>query len=346
MFFADGIRASSFASAFSTHPPLKSRIKKIQPSWDGKVEVEKATVEERVAAAAPAQASTPSGSIPVKSQPDGRTFIEGMAILGAVGSLSSEQINTAKRITAEIPADLDTLMREDIGARQAIIALVMADNHLDDEAQWQVVEAALSAEECEKLRDVYQTIKEMPRGGRLAALELATTTLAQAHIEDKDDYMTLLNNLMQTDSQLTLYEFCIRRILRERLSRGGLNAQGSSSVHYMQLKPKVAKAVGNMLSIVAREASGARDPSDLMARSLKAQYLLNNKVAYEEKTDGENLQLDRSLDVLRSTAFAIRAQCLRSVVHIIRADGKLEPQEAEVLRMLSLSLDCPVPPIV
>lgn len=337
MFFADGLRRSFYTSAFATHPPLKARIRKIQPEWDGKVEKTAPAPEEAPAA--------PQPKVEARQHADGRKFIEGMAILGSVGALGGEQIAHARKITTAIPESLDRLMRDEEGAKQVIVALVMVDNELDDEAQWQVVEAAIPTDALEPMREIYRVIRQLPRETRLAMLELASTTLAQSSLPDKDDYLTLLNNLIQTDSQLSLYEFCIRRILRERLTRKSGSAQGSGSVQYMQLKPKVAEAAGNLLSVVAREVAGARDPAELMDRSLKAQYLLYNKVAYQKDSEGDLAQLDRSLDILRSSAFAIRAQCLRAVVHCVKADGRLTPEEAEALRMLSLSLDCPVPPM-
>ena len=64
--------------------------------------------------------------------------------------------------------------------------------------------------------------------------------------------------------------------------------------------------------------------------------------------DGEEAvpkALDGALDLLRASAYAIRAQVLRGAVFCIQEDGQLDPAEAEALRALSLSLDCPLPPL-
>jgi Zn-dependent protease with chaperone function len=337
MFFADGL-ARGFSSALATHPPLEERIRLIQLDWDGKFEDPRPA---RKASAAP----TASAASTAQARPSGRQMIEGMAILGAIGTMSTDNLATAKQITSAIPESLDSLMRQSEGARKVILALVMADNTLDDDAQWKVVEAAISPDEISSIREAYDQVIALPRETRLAALELSTTTLTQAPLPGREDYLTLLNNLIQVDERLSLYEFCLRRILRERLARGNRTASDDSSVQYMQLKPEVAKAVGNLLSIVAREAAGAGQPAALVAEAVTPLYLLNGKVSYHEAEEGEMGQLDHSLNILRASAFAIRAQCLRAVVHCIKADGKLLPEEAETLRMLSLSLDCPAPPL-
>jgi Zn-dependent protease with chaperone function len=336
MFFVDGLK-QSFSNSLATHPPLEARIREIQPDWNGKFEIPGI----RKSRIAPERKEKPAAA----AAGQGREMIEGMAILGAIGTLTQGGIETARNLTASLPEDLDTRMREPDGARQVIIALVMADTPLDDEAQLSLLESSVPPGEMAGIKEAYAAVSGLPREARLAALELSTTTLAQSPGSGPEDFLTLLNNLIQIDEQLSLYELCIRRILRERLSRGQGPASAGSEVEYMQLKPEVAAAVGNLLSVIARKVAGTASPAELVEKAVGELYLLNGKVAYMETSEGEIARLDRSLNILRSSAFAIRAQCLRAVVFCARADGKLTPQEAEVLRMLSLSLDCPVPPL-
>jgi Zn-dependent protease with chaperone function len=335
MFFADGLKRG-FSSALATHPPLDERIRQIQPNWDGKYERSE-----------PARKAVPPPETKAATDREsaGRRMIEGMAVLGAIGTMSRENIATARQITSRIPESIDEATREFSEARKTITALVMADNTLDDEAQLKLVQSALSPEDAGRVRELYDIVKELPRDSRLAVLELATTTLAQASAPGRADFLSLLNNLIQVDEKLSLYEFCIRRILRERLNRNDREPSAETRVQYTQLKPVVANAVGHLLSVVAREASGEAGAERLLAQALTPLYLLNGKVSYQTEADSPVGKLDHSLNILRTSAFAIRAQCLRAAVHCIQADGKLSPEEAELLRMLSLSLDCPAPPL-
>ena len=82
-----------------------------------------------------------------------------------------------------------------------------------------------------------------------------------------------------------------------------------------------------------------------MAQALRPQYLLNGRLTYQQPAAGGMESLDDSLDILRVSAYAIRAQLLRAIVLCIRDDGRLSAEEAELLRMLALSLDCPLPPL-
>ena len=337
MFFADGMKRS-FSSMLATHPPLDVRIRSILPDWDGNLKPSK-----KARRPAPVEAQPqPAPRVPV---PAGRDFIEGMTILGAIGTMSQGNLQTAREITAAVPEALDEAMRQPEGARMVILALLIAYDRVDDEAQWELAASALSPEEVAELRRAVELVKELPRKALLGVLELASTTLAQSMREGHDAFHLLVDKLIEADNKVSLYEFCVRRIVRERLSRGTQIPADEASVSYMDLKPEVIKAVSTILSVVVRETSGASAPAQLVEDALKGLYLLQGKVSYLGEQEAGVEQLDAAIDVLRKSAFAIRSQLLRAIVASIQSDGQLSAAEARTLRMLCLSLNCPMPPV-
>jgi len=337
MFFADGM-ARSFASLFGTHPPLQKRIREIQPNWDGQLDFPEPSVSKE-----PVQESRGKSAEP--SVDAGKRMIEGMTILAAAGTLNAATVAGARSLTASIPETLDEKTRDPDGARQVIVALVLADNALDDEAQFKMVEDAVTEDYNQMIHSLYDEVKALPRETRLTVLELAVSTLSQAEYAGREDFLSLLNHLIQVDERLSFYEYCIRRILRERLSRKTQTAGDKASVKYLEMEPKVARAIGVVLSVVAREAAGSQNPEKMVNRAVQSHYLLNGKVTYLPPAESGIGAFDPALDTLRATAFAIRAQCLRAVVHCMQADGRLSPEEAEGLRMIGLSLAVPIPPL-
>ena len=340
MFFADGLKRS-FSSAFSTHPPLRDRILKIQPNWDGKVEKAK----EPVAREKPKPATEATAAGGAFSDRTGMGKIQGMVILGAIGTISDSRLDRARTITNSIPEAFDEKLRQSSGARHGLLALVMADNPDDDARQWDIVRGASREDEVAEIEAAYGIVAGLPREARLGILELAATTLAQSSEPVDDSFLKLLDELILADRKTSIYEFCLRRILRLRLGRNVPGPARSESVNYMQIDGAVADALGVILSAVAREVCQASSPSALLERAVRTQYLLNGKVQYREADSNMIHEIDEALDVLRSTAFAIRAQLLRAVVACMREDGQLTADEAEFLRMLGLSLECPVPPL-
>lgn len=191
MFFADGMKRS-FSSMLATHPPLDVRIRSILPNWDGNLKPSKKERPPAPVAEQPPPATRPP--LPV-----GRDFIEGMTILGAIGTMSQGNLQTAREITAAIPEALDEAMRHPEGARKVILGLLIAYDEEDDTAQWKLAESALSADEAAELRQIVDFIKELPRKALLGVLELASTTLAQSMKDGHEAFYALVDQLIEAD---------------------------------------------------------------------------------------------------------------------------------------------------
>ena len=221
MFFADGM-ARSFNSLFATHPPLDLRIRQIQPNWDGSFKSGKKGMPASSAAPVPAAAGRETGTVQRSGQSSesGRRMIEGMAVLGAIGTLSQSNLETARAINAAIPADLDARLREPQGARAVLLALVLVDNLDDDARQLELITEALREDQVADVRSLLPQVAALPRQARLGVLELAASTIAQSAETGRAAFFELIDALIAADEKISLYEFCLRRILRERLARG------------------------------------------------------------------------------------------------------------------------------
>ena len=271
--------------------------------------------------------------------------LQGMIVLGAIGTMSTGNLDTARQITSSIPESLDAKMRQSDGASHAVIALLLVDNAEDDVKQAAIVREFLEEEDVAAVEEAEKQIKALPREGRLAVLELATTTLTQVPEFDGDGFYELLDKLIHADEKITPYEYCIRRILRERLKRGQEIPSGKATIRHSQVNDELGEAISLILSFVAQASSSSKGGDELIRLALNELYLLVQKVQWTGGGIPGLDALDEAFDQVKSSAFAIRAQFLRAVVACINEDGELSPSEAEMLRMISLSLDCPVPPL-
>ncbi|MEX0321326.1 MAG: M48 family metallopeptidase [Puniceicoccaceae bacterium] len=345
MFFADGIERS-FSAALSTHPPLEQRIRAIQPNWDGKYEAaKKKSKPARTEAKKDLAQEKASAAFPIGAGGSGMEKLQGMVVLGAIGSMSTENLDTARQITSSIPDDLDARMRQSDGASHAIIALLLVDNTEDDVKQAEIIRQYLEDEDVQAVEEVEKQIATMPRKGRLAVMELATTTLTQVAEFEREGFYDLIDSLIRADDKVTPYEYCMRRILRERLKRGQGIPSGKAGLSYSQVDDELGRSISTVLSFVAQASSGSKSGEELVQGSLEGLYLLMHKVQWlGDETPGLDV-LDEAFDQLKLSSFAIRSQFLRAVVACIKEDGELSAAEAEMLRMFGLSLDCPIPPL-
>ncbi len=346
MFFADGIERS-FSAALSTHPPLDVRIRAIEPNWDGKYDSvkKKKSRPAREATKKDVAPGKASAAFPIGTGSTGMEKLQGMVVLGAIGTMSTENLDTAKQITSSIPDSLDAKMRQSDGASHAIIALLLVDNTEDDAKQAEFIREYLEDEDVQAVEAIEKQIAGLAREGRLAIMELSTTTLTQVAEFEHQGFYELIDKLIHADDVVTPYEYCMRRILRERLKRGQGIPSGKAGLSYSQVDEEQGRSISLVLSFVAQASSSSKSGEELVQHSLEGLYLLMQNVQWTGSEIPALDELDAAFDQLKLSSFAIRAQFLRAVVACIKEDGELSPAEAEMLRMFGLSLDCPIPPL-
>ncbi|MCS5574693.1 MAG: M48 family metallopeptidase, partial [Pseudomonadales bacterium] len=179
-FFCEGV-TFSFAKMMATHPPLKKRIARIQPDWDGKYlegpppqETGRQTPE---VAMGFAQAGTP---------------IDADQVVTNIGNPDNNQIETARKIIGTLPAVFVTSARDPYSAR-ALVYLMHLD--ADTEVRAKQLEHLNAAADLGIYDAVGKLILEgdlLKPGMRLPLLEMALPTLRQLSYEQ---YKLFLANL-------------------------------------------------------------------------------------------------------------------------------------------------------
>ena len=112
------------------------------------------------------------------------------------------------------------------------------------------------------------------------------------------------------------------------------------------LKPLVQDC-GIVLSAVASVSSSEAGEVEL-AFSTGAPYLRAEAgvVQLLPREECGLAQLDSALDRLALAAPQIKKRLIEACVHVVHADGLMQEQEAELLRAIAETLDCPIPPFV
>jgi hypothetical protein len=137
---------------------------------------------------------------------------------------------------------------------------------------------------------------------------------------------------------VTLNEFVLLTLLRQRLREG---AGEPIAARYRKLG-EIAEDARTLLSLVARVSGDASGK----AFAAGARVL---ELGWDAPSEGEKLtsaSVSASLERLRLLAPFAKPALLRACVETVMADGRLRVAEAELLRAIAATLDCPVPPLV
>lgn len=335
-YFSEGV-SGFFSSLFATHPPLEDRILRIDPRWDGEFgesrQIADATPEPDEAGSEQAAPARSGAEILA-------AILAGSAIAGGPGP---DHLHYARELLAELPEALGRLIHEPHGARGVIFALVLDPK---DEAirqrQRRIIADKGDRGVPEALAEAEGLIADLDTTFRLPLVNIAMGTLRQLSPQQYTLFKTNLNALIETDSKVALFEWCLRKILFHGLDRAfGLRKPRKAQYDKLAaLKPEVQQLLS--LIVYASRQNGIT-PQQAFAQAV--QKLGLDELEVLRRNELSLQQLDGALDRLDGLKIFRKAELLKACAVAITADRNIDVAEAELFRAVGEILDCPVPPL-
>jgi Zn-dependent protease with chaperone function len=345
MYFANGVRGS-WLGMLATHPPLKERILRIDPSFDGLFE--SVTPEELERSAAPAPPKVEAGpAIPQLEKLFVPLLVAVAAspetVLDRVGKPADADLTAVRQILDEIPQPVLDAAREPFGARAVVYALLVGRDEKIRTRQLYLLEREADAGVLGAMRGILPLVESLPPRLFLPLLDLAIPALAQLTVHQYGLFKSNVTTLVEADEKLDPFEYALRYLLLRPLDeRFDATRRGTATVRSVHAVSNECSAV---LSLLARagedDEAAAREAFDAAVERLDAPgagfvFLPPDRCGFEE--------IDRALDRLAAATPTVKrllvVACMQSVVH----DGRVHFREAELFRAVAAALDCPVPP--
>ena len=332
MLFGQGIKAG-FTGLFATHPPLEERIKRIQPNWDGRLE--DSSHNDRPASNRQAQVSGYAGIVTGFSA---QSVTEHM--VASIGEPSAAHLLLAAGQLAALPPALMDEVHSSLGASLLMRCLIVAGSSTTvSDAQRALLLAELNPESFSTCLRLLEQIQTLPRELHMVLLELALPSLKQLSAAQISAFLSHLMSLIKADQDVSLFEWCVFRILQQHLAPGAKAATGRVDL------ARCAEACEILLSTLAHagQDSGAAMEEAFAAATVALD--LRTSIKFRPQTIGIEA-LEQAMTQLQSVKPLQKPRVLKAMVASIARDGKLLPAEVELLRAAGALLDCPVPPVV
>jgi Zn-dependent protease with chaperone function len=340
MLFANGM--SRMSSLFATHPPLIERIRALDPSFSER-DYPESVPGSRHEAEPPHQvsgfdaglgAALAAGNVAGLSRPIG----------DAIGDPQPQHVDFAQRLRKSVPADLYDAAHSHELSLMLAVALALHPNTSNSARQSALVRDLLGNDRAEIVSRFHREIIEIGPAYRLPLLEISFPTLKLRPKEHLEFLLQLVSRLIELDGRIDLREFCYYRILSSQLGQAMLPGARRKE---RASKPATRLAAVQLIRIIADQGNESRESADQAysagvaafgewASKLKAP--VNAKMTVDA--------LDRSLDVLSSLDSKGQRRLIEAVNLCISRDGQLSLAEAELLRAVCASLDCPLPPVL
>jgi len=335
LFFANGLR-SSFLNLMATHPPLEDRIRRLDPQFDGSFGKVTASAAGATELAAMSGFTSTSGGGPTLALKPGE-------VISRVGAPTAAHLVYASTLMASLPTRLSEMMRESVGACAVTYALLLAKDEAVRTAQMAALDRSAGRDVLERMKAVGPLIAVLKPEARLPVADVAIGALRSLTREEYTRFVANLNELVNADKEIDLFEYTLQRMVMRRLAPVFEKTRPGAIEYYdwPALRPTAAKLLSCLAYWGADDLPAAQKAFAAGAEAIKKGTLQMLPV------DQCGLPaLDDSLAQFSVAAPVIKRTILTACTACIGADGEVTIDEAELLRAVGDALDCPIPPFM
>jgi Zn-dependent protease with chaperone function len=338
MFF--GRATSGFGALFSTHPPLPTRIRRIEPSWDGAFpDVAPVEPAGRLGTARPAA----TVGFAAADDEAGRVAPSATHALDEVGRPSQAHVRYAERLLDSLPGGIRAAAHEPYGARALIYALLLDRDAALRTTQLQHLQRAADPGVFEETLRLAPGVARLETRARLPVVEITLPALRSLTPSEYGRFKQNVAVLVEADEGIDVFEWSLQRILLHGLDAHHEGAK-RPRVRHERLGP-LQPQCEVLLSVLAR--AGHRDEQAARQAFDAATQALGLPGARMRGAGEADLNaLDAALAELEEAAPQVKRRVLEAVVACIAADRQISVAEAELLRAIASSLGVPMPPLL
>jgi Zn-dependent protease with chaperone function len=351
-YFARGDTGALSLFSFSTHPPLKHRIFRIQPDWDGKylldkrkslrdrelrdLELQEQQQDEdrRKKAVAASIAAGAGASV---------TLNNAMNALDNIGDVSNEQVDAAHAWRKQLPAAVLSNAQNPYGAQALILALLLDENTEIESQQYGVLNKVIGELHTKNVKQVQHHVGELERSQTLSVIDLTLPTLREMTVEQYQRFKLCLQQLIRADKKVDLREWIIQRLIVQHLDENYGHRKKAVAKYFVLGSAKYAsELILSLLSYLEH-----KDPQRAQQAFETARTSIGAGALKQLPRDVISLDsLNAAMDELEFLKPPIKKRLLQACVSCISHDGEVTIQGYELTRAIASCLDCPMPPVL
>lgn len=308
LFFASGLR-SGWAGLFATHPPLEERIRAIEPSWDGSFTSTPPPLP---------KTSTP----PPLPTPCPAAFTN---ILAGAALADAAQLEHAHTVRNELASLLGDQWHDPATARDLVLAMLPP---LPGESDHDTV-GALRAK-----------LSLVPPVRRLALVGILHPALLRLDAAARLSLIAQLDLFIEGVHPLDAFEFGVCWVVRRDLRRS--EKSPDRNLRFDDQPEDFARDVSVLIGSLIHVGDPGEDTAQHFARALQHSPAFAPLASYPGQWP-DVTELDHALLHLGQASFGLRQQIIAAATFAVAADHQVTEDEAALMQLVSMALDCPAP---
>src|SRR5262249_16503193 len=365
MFFANAFAGEGLVGLLATHPPLVERIRRLDPQFDGQFpEVRPVGVDrEELEGPRPGRVPPFAGMPRLPGLPQVPLPVLGFANQAAsrVGHVDPEVISYAQALHDGMPDVLRVAAQEPFSAHALVYALLLDPRADLRDLQLTRLKAGVEPQDFAETLRLVAPVQALPDTHRLPLLDLAMPALRQMSPRQYRAFPAQVQVLMSTRQsrafrprverpmlaaqRLSLFEYTPRCVLHCHLDAQFLPQRQTRPVH--SSPQKLAHPVATVLALLAWEGQPEPDQAAWAFDTGMRGYIGGDHThRLPPREECSLAEFDAALQTLNQSVPAINRRIVVACAACILANQQVTVREAELLRAICDTLDCPLPPLV
>ncbi|MGK7889791.1 MAG: M48 family metallopeptidase [Leptolyngbyaceae cyanobacterium] len=364
LFFGEAL-SSNFSNLFATHPPLDERIRRLENLPDtADLKASPAvppnppsryssTSPIGFAATPPPPAPPSSGQVPPPTSPSTSQSSPAQAlelipneVVSNIGTATPKHLDYARSLLNQLPGVIKVELNHKAGAQCMVYGLLLeTKNKGVRDRQLNHLQQTEAPDILSLLRRLLPALGQLPPHHRLPLVDLAIPALRDL---PKTDYARLFKQvqaLVQADGRVSLSEYALQVVLMRRLEPY-FSGMPSSKIHHTAIGT-VWQDCLTLLSGLANVGHGDLDQATMAFRSGAERLPEASKHGIPAQPPASGISsIGKSLNQLATASPKLKQAIVDACAHTVLMDGQVTVKEAELLRAIVISLDCPIPPFL
>lgn len=337
LFFANSYK-SAMSRLLASHPPIEKRIMAIDPSHDALSAKESERVRKRMEKYRVEQPKSGGGT--AKDSGGFGELFSPELILAAIGTLGQNDLTHVQKVMKELPEEISNAVHNPLEAEALIYALLLSGDKEVSVNQLATISNHSGEEVAQAVEEVQPNLKKVKPEWNLLIVDLAIPALKGLSEKQYKQFKHTIEELIQADDKVTIFEFALEKVIFHNLD-AQFNKQPESKIKYHNLKP-LGRELSYLLSAMAHASDGeTQEAWDAAINSIEKIRPKEMELFEKEKCTFDNI--DKAIEAFAQSARPVQKYVLSAAIHAVAADGVMSRKEIELLRAISISIDCPLP---
>jgi Zn-dependent protease with chaperone function len=344
MFFADAFARRMFA-LLATHPPLRMRIERLDPLFDGKYPLVRAVGISDERRPEPRAGRIPSIRRTLPAVGGSILGLTPEATAAHVGEVTPREVAYAEGLHADIPEPLRAAAQEPFCARALIYCLLLDLRPSIRSVQLAQLQTSAEPRDYAQVLRLADPVRELPDAARLPLVDLTIPALRQMSPRQHQAFRAQVDGLINADRQVSVFEYALHCVLGGYLDADFNRVRPRARYGSPEtLGPQMAK----VLSLLAWEGQPEETAARTAFEAGMRTYLGQDSRVYQllPRQQCSLLEFHAALRTLRDAVPDIKRRVVESCAACIRADQQVTVREVELLRAICATLGCPMPPLL